>query len=62
MFDSQYTEYKITNTPYGKDIVKQLATACDERQMRLGFYYSPPDMHNPNFRDTSEPASVNWHG
>ena len=62
MFDSQYTDYKITNTPYGKDIVKQLSTACDERQMRLGFYYSPPDMHNPNFRDTSEPVSVNWHG
>jgi len=62
MFDSQYTDYKITNTPYGKDIVKQLSTACDERQMRLGFYYSPPDMHNPNFRDTSKPASVNWHG
>jgi alpha-L-fucosidase len=62
MFDSQYTDYKITNTPYGKDIVKQLSTACSERQMRLGFYYSPPDMHNPNFRDTSKPASVNWHG
>src|ERR1700722_20682531 len=23
MFDSSYTDYKITNTPYGKDIVKQ---------------------------------------
>jgi alpha-L-fucosidase len=62
MFDSQYTDYKITNTPYGKDIVKELSTACDARQMRLGLYYSPPDMHNPNFRDTSKPASVNWHG
>src|SRR5580698_5098220 len=28
MFDSAYTDYKITNTPYGKDIVKQLADAC----------------------------------
>ncbi len=62
MFDSSYTDYKITNTPYGKDIVKQLAAACDARDMRLGFYYSPPDMHHPGFRDTSKPASTNWQG
>jgi alpha-L-fucosidase len=29
MFDSSYTDYKITNTPYGKDIVKQLSDAID---------------------------------
>lgn len=62
MFDSSYTDYKITKTPYGKDIVKQLSAACDARAMHLGFYYSPPDMHHPDFRDTSKPASVNWHG
>ena len=62
MFDSSYTDYKITNTPYGKDIVKQLSQACDARDMRLGFYYSPPDMHHPDFRDTSKPASTNWNG
>lgn len=62
MFDSQYTSYKITNAPYGKDIVKQLSDACLKDGMPLGFYYSPPDMHNPNFRDTSKPASENWHG
>jgi alpha-L-fucosidase len=62
MFDSSYTDYKITNTPYGKDIVKQLADACDKRNMHLGFYYSPPDMHHPDFRDTSKPASENWNG
>src|SRR5580658_936441 len=28
MFDSSYTDYKITNTPYGKDVVRQLADAC----------------------------------
>ena len=62
MFDSDYTSYKITNTPYGKDIVKQLADACARRSMPLGFYYSPPDMHHPGFRDTSRPASKNWQG
>lgn len=62
MFDSSYTDYKITNTPYGKDIVKQLAQACDKRDMRLGFYYSPPDMRHPAFRDTSKLAKENWNG
>lgn len=62
MFDSAYTDYKITNTPYGKDIVAQLAKACDQDGMPLGLYYSPPDMHHPDFRDTSKPASENWNG
>jgi alpha-L-fucosidase len=62
MFDSAYTDYKITKTPYGKDIVSQLAAAAQEAGMPLGFYYSPPDMHHPAFRDTSKPASANWGG
>jgi alpha-L-fucosidase len=62
MFDSSFTDYKITKTPYGKDIVKQLAEACKQRKMPLGFYYSPPDLHHPAFRDTSKLAKENWHG
>jgi alpha-L-fucosidase len=62
MFDTSYTDYKVTNTPYGKDIVAQLAQACKERSMPLGFYYSPPDMHHPAFRDTSKLAAENWNG
>src|SRR5882757_4426456 len=62
MFDSSYTNYKITKTAYGKDIVQQLSFACKEAGMPLGFYYSPPDMHHPGFRDTSKPASTNWNG
>jgi alpha-L-fucosidase len=62
MFDSSFTDYKITKTPYGKDIVKQLSDACARRSMPLGFYYSPPDLHHPGFRDTSRLAKENWHG
>src|SRR6202521_811448 len=62
MFDTSYTDYKITNTPYGKDIVAQLAHACKQRAMPLGFYYSPPDMHHPAFRDTSKLTEKNWDG
>jgi len=62
MFDSSYTSYKITRTPYGKDIVKELADACHAEDMPLGFYYSPPDMNHPAYRDTSKPASTNYRG
>jgi alpha-L-fucosidase len=62
MFDSAYTDYRITNTPYKKDIVAQLAEACHREKMPIGFYYSPPDMNHPGFRDTTQPASENWNG
>ncbi len=62
MFDSLYTRYKITRTPYGKDVLAMLAEAAREEQMPLGFYYSPPDMDHPGFRDTSKPVSENWNG
>jgi alpha-L-fucosidase len=62
MFDSAYTDYKITNTPYKRDIVGQLAEACHSAGMRIGFYYSPPDMNHSAFRDTSKLASENWNG
>ncbi len=62
MWDSLYTDYKITKTPYGKDIVKQLADACHRANMPLGFYYSVADMNHPDYRDTSKRISENWHG
>jgi alpha-L-fucosidase len=62
MFDTSYTDYKITNTPYGKDIVAQLSQTCKKRDMALGFYYSPPDMHHPGFRDTSKLSKDTWNG
>ena len=62
MFNSSFTDYKITNTPYKKDVLRMLVDACRRHDMPLGYYYSPPDMHHPSFRDTSKPAKENWHG
>ena len=62
MFDSKLTDYKITNTPYGKDVTAMLAKAAHDEGMPIGFYYSPPDMHHPGFRDTSKPVKDTWHG
>jgi alpha-L-fucosidase len=62
MFDSSYTNCKVTNTPFKRDIVAELAAAAKAEGMPLGFYYSPPDMNHPAYRDTSKPASTNWNG
>jgi alpha-L-fucosidase len=62
MFDAPGTDYKITRTPYGKDICLELAQACARADFPLGFYYSPPDMHHPGYRDTRKPATQNWTG
>ena len=33
MWDTQYTDYSIMHTPYGKDILRALAEACQRRGM-----------------------------
>ncbi|MEN8862489.1 MAG: alpha-L-fucosidase, partial [Lentimonas sp.] len=41
MYDSKHTEFDIVDaTPYGKDPLKALATACKEAGIGLGLYYS----------------------
>ncbi len=50
MFDSALTDYKITNSPFGRDVTRELANACHQANLRLGFYYSPPDWYHPDYR------------
>ena len=45
MWDTKYTDYKITNTPYGKDVLKMLSDACEKHGIKLSIYYSNPDWH-----------------
>jgi alpha-L-fucosidase len=62
MFDTALTDYKITNSPYGKDVTAMLARSAHAANMPLGLYYSPPDMHHPGYRDTTKPVKDTWHG
>ncbi|MBI2433391.1 MAG: alpha-L-fucosidase [Candidatus Hydrogenedentes bacterium] len=63
MFDSALTDYKITNSPFGRDVVKELADACQEAGLRLGFYYSPPDWHHPDYRTENHQRYIDYlHG
>ncbi len=49
LFDSQYTDYKITNTAFGRDLVREYVDAFREAGLRVGFYYSLIDWHHPEF-------------
>ena len=49
LFDSKYTDYKITNTEFGRDLVKEYADAFRAEGLKVGFYYSLIDWHHPDF-------------
>ncbi|MHC4983164.1 MAG: alpha-L-fucosidase [Planctomycetota bacterium] len=50
-FDSKVTDYKITSaqSPFGRDIVSELAEACGKKEITFGVYYSQRDWHSPHF-------------
>lgn len=50
MFDSKISDWNIVQrTPYGKDPLKMLADECHRQGIRLFFYYSQLDWHNPDY-------------
>ena len=49
LFDSQLTDYKSTNTPFGRDIVKEYVEAFREAGLKVGLYYSLLDWHHPDY-------------
>ena len=56
LFDSAYTDYKCTNTPAGRDLVKEFVDAFRAEGLKVGFYYSLIDWHHPDFTiDTVHP-------
>ncbi len=63
MFDSALTEYKITNSPFKRDVVAELARACHRQGVKLGFYYSPPDWYHPDYRTENHARYITFlHG
>ena len=50
LFDSAYDDYNtVRGTPFGRDVIAELADACRRHGMKLGRYYSQElDWHEPN--------------
>lgn len=49
LWDTQLTGYRVTNTPWGRDLIAPLARALRKRELGVGFYYSLIDWHHPHF-------------
>ncbi len=49
LWDSKLTDYKSTNTPYGKDLLTPMLDAFKNKGLRLGTYHSVIDWHHPEF-------------
>jgi alpha-L-fucosidase len=58
MWDTKYTDFNIMNSPFKRDVMKELAEACRKEGIALGFYHSTCDWHNPDFPLTSPGGSV----
>ncbi|MEG0742543.1 MAG: alpha-L-fucosidase [Clostridia bacterium] len=49
LFDSALTDYKATNTPAGRDLVREYLDAFRAEGLKVGLYYSLIDWHHPDF-------------
>ena len=49
LFDSKYTDYKATNTPAHRDLVREYVNAFRAQGLKIGFYYSLLDWHHPDY-------------
>lgn len=59
LFNSKYTNYNVTQTPYGKDALKEWVDAFRAEGLKIGFYYSLIDWHHPEYTiDRVHPQSA----
>lgn len=49
LFDSDLTDFKATNTPYGRDLVRPFVDAFRAEGLGVGFYHSLLDWHHPDY-------------
>ncbi len=66
MFNTKYSDWNIMNTPYGKDVLKQLADECQKQGIRLFCYYSLTDFYRTDYcqgnvkKATGIKGECNW--
>jgi len=48
-YHTELSDYSIANTPFKRDIVKELTDACHKAGMKVGLYYSTRDWYHPDY-------------
>jgi alpha-L-fucosidase len=51
-WDTQLSDFKVTNTPFGRDMLGELIAACHRAGMPVGIYYSQRDWYRPSYQPT----------
>lgn len=49
LWPSKYTDYHIGKTPFGRDVLAELASSCRKEGIRFCTYYSILDWHHPDY-------------
>ena len=57
MWDTKHSDHDIMNTPFKRDVMKELADACKKHDMKLGWYYSQPDWFHPGYGEFDKDKS-----
>ncbi|MFH1570902.1 MAG: alpha-L-fucosidase [Gemmatimonadota bacterium] len=60
LWDAAGTDFKVTNTAFGRDVLAELARALHDRGLDLHFYYSLVDWTHPAYR-RDWPAYVRYY-
>ena len=50
LWHSKASDYNISATPFRRDVCAELSTAARRQGMRIGWYFSPMDWRDPDFR------------
>jgi len=58
LWDSKVDNYNIMHTPFKRDVCAELAKAAHEAGLGIGWYFSPMDWRDPDFRTDRNAAFV----
>jgi len=50
MWDTAFSDFKITNAPFGRDYIKEVADACHKAKFPIGFYFAQREWYHPDYQ------------
>ncbi len=49
LFDSKWTDFDVTSTPFHRDVLEELSEACRRKGLKICWYHSIMDWHHPDY-------------
>ncbi|MFH1739415.1 MAG: alpha-L-fucosidase [bacterium] len=60
LFDSKLTDFDVMNTPFHRDVLKELSDECHREGIQFGLYYSIMDWHHPDYLPRGKDSPRPW--